>query len=132
MQAMVRRTLLILNSALTSVAMAGCYGSVAIGIGDDPDPPSVGLSATPAQVAQAGDVTLSATISAERPIVEVRFYERTAQGVNLLASDTAPPFDVTFPVDARDNGTLQFYATAYDTGGLSGDSATLLVPVAIP
>jgi len=121
----------ILGTAFLTV-LGGCYGGVYIGVGDEVHPPSVGLFAAPDQFSTPGTLTLSAGVTAERPVNEVQFFERTPGGSVLLASDTSPPFEITVAIDERDNGTLQFFATAVDSGGLAGTSATVFVQVAIP
>ncbi|HEU4621411.1 MAG TPA: Ig-like domain-containing protein [Burkholderiaceae bacterium] len=126
------RTRSLLLAASLATALSGCYGGVYIGIGDDAQAPSVALNVTPAQVTTPGTINLSASVTAERPVVQVQFFERTAAGTVLLATDVDSPFEIDVTVSASDNGTLQFFATATDTGGLSGQSATVQVPVAIP
>ncbi len=89
----------------------------------DNQAPAVTLESPGATV--SGTVTLNATASDDRGVVEVRFFA----GGTLIDSDTAAPYSVSWDTTAVANGAVSLTAEAEDEAGNVGASAAVDVTV---
>ncbi len=87
-------------------------------------PPSVTLTATPANMNAAGAITLHAVVSGSN-VRNVEFYQRRAgsDAPTRLGEVITPPYELTRDVQSlNDNGTWEFTAKAYAADGQVGTS----------
>lgn len=89
----------------------------------DNESPAVSLTSPGAEV--SGTVTLEATASDDRGVVEVRFL---ADGV-LIEADATDPYSVSWDTTTSMNGDVQLTAEAEDEAGNVGVSASVTVTV---
>lgn len=129
-------TLLRRAAMIGALMLAGCYGSVFVGIGDDDFDdarPSVSLVASPDVLIQAGSTTLSAAASDDRGVTTVQFFRLDGGSIAvMIGSVDAPPYQMGVAFTRADNGSSYFFARAFDTAGQSADSSVVGVTVAIP
>lgn len=115
--------------ALAATGLAGCYGSVWLGIGPDDDPPSVSLAAAPQTAAPGELIGLVAAASDDYVVREVLFFRVDVGGDTLLARDSSEPFaiETTLPLGAT--GSVRYLARAVDDAGQDSDSQEVVVTV---
>lgn len=117
-------------TALVALALAGCYGNVSIGVGDDDEPPSVSLAVSPASAPAGAVVRLVAAASDDFGIDRVEFFRVDGALSTRLAIDGSAPYqlDTTLPGGAV--STVQYFARAVDDVGQSRDSDLVTVSIA--
>lgn len=116
--------------AAFALALAGCGGSLYIGVGGDGDrPPDVSLAVSPTSASAGQVVRLVAAATDDFGVARVEFFRISGAGSIALGSDGSPPYalDATLPTGAT--GTVQFFARAVDDAGQSRDSDLVSVSV---
>ncbi|GGN34888.1 Ig-like domain-containing protein [Deinococcus daejeonensis] len=91
--------------------------------------PTISLDASPATVTAAGNITLTATVSDDKGVKMVRFY----QGSTLLCEDTTAAYTCTAPVTVSNNGEVTYRAVVTDSTNQTAeatDTVTVNIPVA--
>lgn len=115
-----------------AVLIAGCGGSLYIGVGDDgyDDPPQVSLVASTAQASPGQTLRLAAAASDDDGVQRVQFYRLEADGsANSLGSDSVAPFEIDTVLPATSAAEVRYFARAVDSIGQTTDSATIAVTV---
>ncbi|WP_257456587.1 glycosyl hydrolase family 18 protein [Archangium lipolyticum] len=115
-------------SGISSCTINGysCGGSVPPPV--DPTPPTVSLSASPANLTSPGSVSLSAPATDNVGVTKVEFYRN---GV-LLSTDTSSPFTASDSFSSfSQNGTYGYTAKAHDAAGNTATSSVASVTVSI-
>jgi hypothetical protein len=115
-----------------AATIAGCGGSLYIGVGDDgyDDPPQVSLVASTAQASPGQTLRLAAAASDDDAVQRVQFYRVDADGsANSLGSDSTAPFELETVLPATNAAEVRYFARAVDSIGQSTDSATIAVAV---
>lgn len=125
------RTVRLAAAASLSVALlAGCGGSLSIGIGDDwDDPPEVEIDTAVDRVAPGGVLRVVAAATDDYGVDDVEFYRRDDDRWTLIVRDRSRPFDADVPVPDDGRTEIEVFARATDDAGQSRDSASLVVAV---
>jgi hypothetical protein len=118
------------SQALCALLLAACSGSLTITIGNEP--PTLSLAAAPSTLSVPGNISLSAIATDNGGIREVLFYRLVENTPAQLAQVTTAPYQTTVALGRADNGSVRFFARAFDNEGASADSAVITVTVAIP
>ena len=93
-------------------------------------PPTVDITSPAPDAVVSGTVTVAATATDNVGVVGVQF---TADGVNIGAEDTAPPYSVPWNTLSASNGSHLLSAIARDAAGNTGaDFLTVSVSNALP
>jgi endoglucanase len=115
------------NGAFSGATVLGVtINGQTIPISGNPHAPPVSLTSSATTVTAAGSITL--TVDPGPRIVGVDFFE----GSSPLGAVTAPPFTLTLPLIAADNGIHCYTATGIDAMDNSGTSTPLCITVDIP
>ena len=118
------------SQALPALLLAACSGSVTVTIGNEP--PAISLVAAPLTLSVPDNISLSAAATDNVGIREVLFYRLVENTPAQLAQMTTAPYQTTVALGRADNGSVRFFARAFDNEGASTDSAIITVTVAIP
>lgn len=115
--------------AWTALALAGCYGHVSIGIGDDDEPPSVSLAVSPDSASAGASVQLVAAASDDFGIDRVEFFRVDGAMSTRIVIDGSEPYqvDTTLPIGATTS--VQYFARAVDDVGQVRDSDLVTVHI---
>ena len=93
----------------------------------DTTKPLITLGSSTSSITQAMTLNLSANALDSGGINRVEFYQN---GVKLHEKFEAP-YNLSLPISQENNGTLEFYAIAYDKAGNSNSSPSVTVTVSI-
>jgi Bacterial Ig domain len=135
----IRRLLLALTLPL---ALAGCGGGLVVGLdlgyggvyyetdlSDNDNPPSVSIAAS-ASSARVGDaVRLIAAASDDYGVRVVEFFRVDENRATLLASVSAPPYQIDTVVPATNASAVFYMARAVDDAGHYRDSTFVTVTI---
>jgi hypothetical protein len=117
--------------ALTAVARDAAGNeaaspSIIVNVARDTTGPAVAITSPAAATTVGGTVTVTATASDDRGVVQVQFL---LDGAPLGAPDTVAPYDAAWATGAAANGTHALTAVARDTAGNETTSAVVGVTV---
>lgn len=97
-------------------------------ISPDSISPTVSLESSKTDVTSKTEIVLTAAAKDDVGIARVEFFKDGA----IIGSVDAEPYKQVITLDATDNGTVEFIATAYDLAGNASDSDVVTVTVNIP
>jgi hypothetical protein len=117
-----------LAALVAAALLAACGGGVWIS-SDGDRAPEVSL-ATVSSASAGQSLRLAAAASDDGFIDHVAFYRIDDNGQNvLLGDDSSAPYEWVTAMPGSSNGSVRFFARAYDNAGLWADSETVTVTI---